>query len=75
MRFDGGKLVGSFAFASGAAGGCQFDSACSSCNASVIFGKAGGVPIKWRGLDGVLYQVQSVSVTGQTCTIRDGNPF
>jgi hypothetical protein len=76
MRFEGGKLVGSFASVSGAARAVvSFDSAYSSCNASVIFGKQGGAPIKWHGLDGVLYEVQSVGVAGQTCTIRDGNPF
>lgn len=76
MRFEGGKLVGSFAFISGAARAViGFDSAYSSCNASVVFGRAGGAPIKWRGMDGVQYEVQSVGVTSQTCAVRDGNPF
>ena len=76
MRFEGGKLVGSFAFISGAARAViTFDSGYSSCNASVVFGRAGGAPIKWTGLDGRQYEVQSVTVANQTCTMRDGNPF
>jgi hypothetical protein len=76
MRFEGGKLIGSFAFISGARRAVvSFDPAYANCNASVVFGKAGGTPIKWRGLDGQQLEVQSVNVTSQSCTIRDGNPF
>lgn len=76
MQFEGGKLVGTAAFTSGAARMVvSFDPGYSRCTASIVFGKAGGAPIRLRGLDGVLYEVQSVAVTSQTCTIRDGNPF
>jgi hypothetical protein len=76
MRFESGKLVGSWAFISGAARAVvSFDSTYANCNANVVFGKAGGAPIKWRGFDGQQLEVQSVNVTSQTCTVRDGNPF
>ena len=76
MRFEGGKLVGTWAFISGAARAVvSFDSAYANCNASVVFGKQGGAPIKWRGFDGQQLEVQSVNVASQTCTIRAGNPF
>lgn len=76
LRFENGKLVGSFAFVSGAARAVvSFDAAYSTCNASVTFGRAGGAPIKWTGLDGVVYEVQQVGVARQTCTLREGNPF
>jgi hypothetical protein len=76
MQFENGKLVGTAAFTSGAARMVvSFDPGFSRCSASIVFGKAGGAPIRMRGLDGVLYEIQSVGVTSQTCTIRDGNPF
>jgi len=76
MQFEGGELVGTAGLISGAGRMVvSFDAGYAGCNARVIFGRAGGAPIKMRGLDGVIYEIQSVKVTSQTCAIRDGNPF
>ena len=76
MQFEDGKLVGTTGLISGAGRMVvSFDAGYASCTSNIIFGKAGGAPIKMRGLDGVIYEVQSVRVTSQTCSVRDGNPF
>lgn len=76
MQFSGGRLIGNAAFISGAARmQIGFDPAYTRCDVSVQFGKAGGAPIRWKGLDGVLYTVESVTTTGNTCAIQDGNAF
>jgi hypothetical protein len=76
MHFEGGELVGTAGLISGAGRMVvSFDAGYASCSARIIFGRAGGAPIKMRGLDGVTYEIQSVKVTSQTCAIRDGNPF
>lgn len=76
MQFSGGKLIGNVAFVSGAARmQIGFDPAYARCDVNVQFGKAGGAPIKWKGLDGVMYTVESVTPAGLTCTIQDGNAF
>lgn len=76
MQFSGGKLVGNAAFISGAARmQIGFDPSYARCDVNIQFGKAGGAPIKWKGLDGVMYTVESVTPTGMTCTIQDGNAF
>lgn len=76
MQFSGGKLIGNAAFISGA-GRMQigFDPSYARCDVSIQFGKAGGAPIKWKGLDGVMYTVEAVTPGGLTCTIQDGNAF
>lgn len=76
MQFSGGKLIGNAAFISGAARmQIGFDPNYTRCDVNIQFGKAGGAAIKWKGLDGVLYTVESVTPTGLTCTIQDGNAF
>lgn len=76
MQFSGGKLIGNAAFISGAARmQVGFDPGFTRCDVNIQFGKAGGAPIRWKGLDGVMYKVESVTPAGMTCTIQDGNAF
>ena len=77
FRFDGSKLVGVLQFPSGAAQMViSFDSAYSSCSHSIVFGREGGKPVRFKGLNGKMYTQQgSFNVSGLSCSIRDGNPF
>jgi hypothetical protein len=52
----------------------KFDRGFSSCTAAVVWGKSDRTQ-KWRGYDGVIYEILSVSVTGSNCSIREGNAF
>ena len=76
LAFQGNNLVGTAVFAGFARRvTVTFDAAFSSCNASVIYGKAGG-PQTWKSLDGKqTLQVQSISVASTSCSIRAGNVF
>ncbi len=75
LHFEGNRLVGITAFAQGARRFvATFDAGFSSCTVSVIFGReAGG--LKRKGVDGVMYTVDSMSASGESCSIREGNPF
>jgi hypothetical protein len=44
----------------------------SSCSVNVVLGRSGG-KMRAKGLDGQMYDVLSASVSGQSCSIRDGN--
>ena len=75
IRFVGNNLVRNVAWAQGAAQATiSFDSAFSSCSVNVVFGREGG-GLRRRGLDGVMYEIQSASVVSQSCSVRAGNPF
>jgi hypothetical protein len=73
LRFSGDRLVGNVAYASGAV---QYVVSFSGggCSVAVALGKAGG-NMRVKGLDGRMYEVLSSSVSGQSCSIRDGNAF
>jgi hypothetical protein len=73
LRFEGSKLVGNTAFAQGARRfEASFDSGFSSCTVSVLFGRdAAG--LKRRGIDGVMYTIDSMKASGESCSIREGN--
>ena len=75
LRFEGNRLVGNTAFAQGARRFvATFDPGFSSCTVSVIIGReAGG--LKRKGVDGVMYTINSTSASGESCSIREGNPF
>ena len=77
MRFQGSKLVGVLKFPSGAAQMVvDFDAGFSSCTVNFLFGREGGQAIRFKGLNGKMYTQQgSFSVSGQSCSIREGNPF
>jgi hypothetical protein len=75
LGFQGNQLVGTAVqtgFARRVVG--SFDAGFTSCSASVVYGKSGG-PTTWKGFDGVTYEVLSISVSGASCSIRDGNAF
>lgn len=75
LRFEGNRLVGSTAFAQGARRYViSFDPGFSSCSVAVTFGREGG-GLKRRGVDGVMYTFDSITASGESCSIRDGNPF
>ena len=75
LRFQGRTLVGSTAFAQGARRWVvSFDPGFSSCTVTVTFGRDGG-GLKRRGIDGVMYAIESMTASGESCSIREGNPF
>lgn len=75
LRFVGAKLVSNVAFAQGAGQATvSFDPSFSSCSLSIIYGREGG-GMRRRGLDGRMYDIQSITATGQSCSVREGNPF
>ena len=75
MRFEGNKLIAVVAFLQGAGRlVAAFDGSYSSCSVDITYGReAGGM--RRQGVNGVMYTVDSISVSGQSCSIRDGNPF
>lgn len=75
LRFEGNRLVGNTAFAQGARRFvATFDPSFSSCTVAVTFGReAGG--FKRKGVDGVMYTIDSMVPSGESCSIREGNPF
>ena len=77
IRFEGNRLIGVLTFPSGAAQMViNFDTGFSSCSTSVLFGREGGQGIRFKGLNGKMYTQQGpFNVSGQSCSIRDGNPF
>lgn len=75
VHFEGNRLVGNTAFAQGARNfTVTFDPSYSSCSVSVIFGREGG-GLKRRGINGVMYTINSMTASGESCSIREGNPF
>ena len=76
VSFEGNKLVGTEAFASGARRYiASFDASFASCTLSVIDAKEGSAHIKRRGPDGATYEITSVSTGSPTCAIQTGNNF
>jgi hypothetical protein len=75
VHFEGNKLIGLTAFAQGARRYvATFDPSFSSCTVSITMGREGN-GMKRKGLDGVLYTIDSVTPSGESCSIREGNPF
>jgi len=75
LRFVGNQMIGNVAFVNGAGHlTATFDSNFSSCSLALIYGRDSG-GMKRRGLNGVMYTVDSLSVSGERCSIREGNPF
>jgi len=75
LRFDGNRLVGVTAFAQGARRfTVTFDPNFASCSVSVTFGREAG-RLQRRGLDGLMHTINSETASGESCSIRDGNPF
>ena len=73
LQFSGDRLIGSLAFASGAVQYVvTFSGGFTSCTVTVVQGRSGG-NMRVKGLDGRMYERLSSSVSGQSCSIRDGN--
>ena len=76
FTFEGSQLIGTAVFDGGARRvAVSFDPNFSSCTANVVYGKSGNANQKWKGFDGVTYELISVSVGAVGCSIKDGNPF
>jgi hypothetical protein len=77
FRFQGNKLVGVLKLPSGASQMViDFDAGFTSCTMSFLFGRESGQAIRFKGLNGKTYTQQGkFSVSGQSCSIRAGNPF
>jgi hypothetical protein len=75
MHFEGNRLVGGTAFAEGARRFvATFDPGFSSCTVAVMFGREAG-HLKRKGVDGVMYTIDSMTPSGESCSIREGNAF
>jgi hypothetical protein len=75
VHFEGNRLVSLRAFVTGASRMVvSFDPSFTSCTVSVENGKENGV-IKRKGTDGIVRELLSVTTTGETCSVREGNPF
>jgi hypothetical protein len=75
VHFEGNTIVSLRAFVNGASRTVvSFDPSFSSCKVSVQIGKEHGV-FKRKGIDGVVREFLSITTTGETCSLRDGNPF
>ena len=73
VHFEGNRLVGLTAFAQGARRFvASFDPGFSSCTVAVTFGRDSG-GLKRKGIDGVMYTMDSMTPTGESCSIREGN--
>jgi hypothetical protein len=75
VSLQNGRLVGVAELDGGRAGRMEirFDQTLSSCTANVIVGRsAGKVIIQRRGMT---LEVLSHSISGESCSIRDGNAF
>lgn len=78
VQFQGHSLVTMAMFHGGARHiQINFDTGFSGCSASVILGRAAGAgTFTLKGaISGGVIEVQSQSVSGATCSLRDGNVF
>jgi hypothetical protein len=76
IRFEGRRLIGNRAYSRGAGQmTIDFSPDFRSCTVSLIFGKEGGAPIRWKGLDGTIHEVISAKAVSSTCSIKEGNAF
>ena len=73
VHFEGNRLVGVTAFAQGARRFvASFDPGFSSCTVAVTFGRDSG-GLQRKGIDGVMYTIESMTPSGESCSIREGN--
>ncbi len=78
LRFEGNTLVVNRGY--GGAGGsgamraiATFDASYSNCTLVVSHGKENGGTIKRQGMDGVVREYVSITVTGASCSVQSGN--
>lgn len=80
LAFKGNALVVNRGYAGGRGSGAMqavatFDGSYSSCTLEVTHGREGGVTMKRQGIDGVVREILSISVSGPSCFIQNGNAF
>ncbi|MBI3700041.1 MAG: hypothetical protein HY242_06275 [Afipia sp.] len=76
LVFQGNMMVGTSAFEGGARQTrITFDPSFNSCTASVVYGKSGDGPIRWKSWDGNTYETLEANISAVSCSIRDGNAF
>lgn len=76
VHFEGNKLVSLRAFVTGASRMVvSFDPSFASCTVSVQNAKENGGVIKRKGTDGIVREYLSITTSGETCSVREGNPF
>lgn len=76
VHFEGDKLVSLRAFVVGASRMVvSFDPGFTTCTVSVTNAKENRGVIKRKGTDGVVREFLSITTSGETCSVRDGNPF
>ena len=75
QKFVGNQIVGTNAFAVGALRYViSFNPTFTECSVTATMGREGG-RMKQRVAGGKIYEVEAVKVSGEGCSIRDGNPF
>jgi hypothetical protein len=75
IHFEGNKLVSVRGYVTGAARTIvSFDPNFSSCTVDLLMGRENGL-IKRKMIDGVTREILSSSMSGQSCSIRQGNAF
>jgi hypothetical protein len=75
-HFEGNRLVQVTAYVAGATRVIiSFDPAFSSCTVEVITGKDSSGTVKRKAPNGIVYEMISHSVSGNSCSVRDGNSF
>jgi hypothetical protein len=77
LRWEGAKLIGVMPFVSGAAQmTLSFSAGGQGCNASFVVGRENGGALKWKGVNGIVYeQTGPATFSNTSCTIRSGNAF
>ncbi len=74
-RFVGNQMIGVTVWASGARQMVvTFDPGYTSCSVSVRVGKEGGAGLRVKRSEGT-YTISSLSTSGATCSIQNGNAF
>lgn len=74
MRFEGSRLVGTAEIGGGAGRiVITFDPSFTNCSLEVANARSGNDPIVRRGPRGGVFEVQSMTYSGQSCSIREGN--
>lgn len=75
VRFVDNRLVGNLAYTMGALNFVvTFDPAFSGCTVHVTYGREAGKMAR-RGVDGVMRQIHSLTASGESCSVHEGNAF
>jgi hypothetical protein len=75
-HFEGNRLVQVTAYVAGATRVItSFDPAFSSCTVDVVTGKDSSGTVKRKAPNGTVYEMIAHSVSGNSCSVRDGNSF